>query len=262
MRAIALLLTCALLVASGAPGYEVMGETVVANARPSSPTSQGRGTKNTQAIMDDLKIERRIGEAVRLRADQLRRKNKAIAKAMRELESRGMRPAFDASMSIVAVHKSGQMAKISKQDVIIIDGDYELTFLSYDDGNNATWEGIIYFKRPEGEVIYDAQFDITTTPILLYQNRHGGIDGSTTRAPVVAQNTRSLQLSPISYYAGQPASTTSLQLRDALQRWAECAAAGCVSAAVVCRLSGPLWPQCAAIGCLGAMIQCAIEQIW
>lgn len=257
MKAIALLLTCALLVVLGAPFYQAE-----ASSQPSSAAVQEGGKKKRSLDnVNDLKLERRGGESVKFRAAQLKRKNKAVAEAMNALESRGMRLAADAGMSIVAARKSNHMAKISKQDATIIDGDYELTLISYDDGNNATWEGVVYFKRPEGEVVYDAQFDITNTPVLLHQHRYSGIDG-TTKLVEVAKNIAPLQLVPISYNAGQPFSAAAAVQGSALQEWAQCAATGCWAGALGCRFAGPYWAHCAAAACLVVMFGCAMDALW
>lgn len=254
MKTIALLLTCALLAVGVSPFFQ----TVSASTQPSPTALQGEGKKSPREIMNDLKIERRKGESVRLRADQLRRKNKAVAKAMHALENRGMRPAFEAGVSIVAARRSGQQAKISAQETTIIDGDYELTFIPYDDGNNATWEGVIYFKRPEGEVVYDAQLDIsTTTPTVIYEHRYGGT-GKELRG--VAKATRPVQLSKVSHNSEQPVITTAIQI-GGITAWAWCAAIGCWSAAAGCAVAGPGWAHCAAAACFGIMLQCAFTQL-
>ena len=255
MKAIALLLTCVLVVVTSAPFYQAEAST-----RPVSAALQEGGKKRSRDSINDLKIEQRAGESVRLRADQLKRKNKAVAKAMKALESRGMRLASDAGVSIVAVRKSGQMAKISKQDATIIEGDYELTLIPFDDGNNATWEGVVYFNRPEGEVVYDAQLDITNaTPVVLHQQRYNG-DGST-RLIEVAKNTGSLQLLPVSYNLNQPLSAATVQ-GGSLQAFVECAAAGCWAGIIPCRFAGPAWAHCAIAACLAVMFQCAVEQLF
>lgn len=256
MKAIALLLTCALVVVTGAPFYQAEAST-----QPLSAAVQEGGKKRSRDSVNELKIERRVGEAVRLRADQLKRKNKAVAKAMNALESRGMRLAGDAGVSIVAVRKAGQMAKISKQDATIISGDYELTLIPFDDGNNATWEGVVYFNRPEGEVVYDTQLDITNTlPLVLHQQRYSS-DGSP-RLTDVAKNTGSLQLVPVSYNLNQPLSAAPAQPGGSLQAFVECAAAGCWAGIIPCRFAGPAWAHCAIAACLAVMLQCAIEQLW
>jgi len=256
MKAIALLLTCALVVVTGAPFYQTEAST-----KPLSAAVQEGGKKRSRDSVNDLKLEQRGGESVRLRADQLKRKNKAVAKAMKALESRGMRLASDAGVSIVAARKSGQMAKISKQDATIIEGDYELTLIPFDDGNNATWEGVVYFNRPEGEVVYDAQLDITNaTPIVLHQQRYSGVEG-TTRLIDVAKNTGSPQLLPISHNLAQPFSAATVQ-GGSLQAFVECAAAGCWAGIIPCRFAGPYWAHCAIAACLAVMFQCAVEQLF
>lgn len=257
MKAIAWLVICALVVVSGGPLYQTAG----ASTQPSSAVVQKSSKKSSREIMQDLKLERRRGEAVSFRADQLRRKNKAVEKAMKALEGRGMRAALDAGVSIVAARKSGQLAKISNQETTIIDGDYELTLIPYDDGNNATWEGVVYFKRPEGEVVYDAQFDISGTPFLLYQHRYQGTGDGTTKLIEVVKNTGPAQFMPISFNLNQPVSTTMLQ-GSALQEWAQCAAAGCWAGALGCRMAGPYWAHCAAAACLVVMFGCALDQLW
>lgn len=255
MKAIALLLTCAFVVGSVVPFYQAE-----ASIQPLSAAVQEGGKKRSRESVNDLKIERRGGESVRLRADQLKRKSKAVAKAMKALESRGMRLASEAGVSIVAVRKEGQLAKISKQDATIINGDYELTLIPFDDGNNATWEGVVYFNRPEGEVVYDAQLDITNaTPVVLHQQRYGG-DG-TPRLTDVAKNTGSLQLVPISHNLDQPLSAATVQ-GGSFQAFVECAAIGCWAGIIPCRFAGPGWAYCAIANCLSVMLQCAMEQLF
>lgn len=258
MKAIATLVIYALLVVSTSAFNTAAAE----SPQPSPARIKAGDKKSSQEIMKDLKTEIRKGEAVKLRANQLRRKNKAVAQAMKDLENSGLQPAFEAGSSIIAISKSGNFKKAASQETTIVDGDYELTFISYNDGNNATWEGIIYFKRPEGEAVYSGQFDISTSDLrVLRETQYMGIgDGSTQLMPVT-KNTQPVQLQAISYNPGQPVSVTAPQ-GSALQEWAECAATGCISAGVGCYMTGPGWAACAAIACLVVMLGCALDALW
>lgn len=264
MKAIALIVTYSLLaVTNWMPATS-------ARANLSSPPAgvQSDGRRTPQHKLSDLHIEPRKGEAVRIRAGQLRNRNKAVARAMKELEDRGMRPAFESGVSILAVSKSVQFRKTAAQTATIINGEYELTLIPYDDGNNATWEGVVYFNRPEGQVVHSTQLDITGTPFIQQETRFMGIgddgSGSTELYRTVGKNHRPARVNTVSYNPSLQSYLTALTVaqKSALQSWAECAAGGCWAGAAACRMAGPVWAQCAAMACLAIMLSCAIDELW
>lgn len=94
-----------------------------------------------------------VGEGARLRAQQLRSTNKAIARAMKELESRGMSPKWDQSLTVFqtrsdsTTNANGEALKKVSYPQTWVDGSYELTLITYS-SSNSQWEGIIYLHNP------------------------------------------------------------------------------------------------------------------
>lgn len=152
----------ALLLAAAIAGGMLYSRKAGALAIPTQTQDDGKKTR-----LERLKIETFEGEAATLRAKQLRRFHKGIARAMRDAEKRGLRQAFDKGRLILgtdpetptnlgALKTSGKAFDFRKalfsssrtmQD-FSQDG-YEITFLPYDDGDPNTWEGIIYRNGPD-----------------------------------------------------------------------------------------------------------------
>ncbi len=132
-----------------------------------------------------LKIQDFRGEAASLRARQLRKERKGVARAMKDAETRGLRQAFGHGRVIVGTDpaETDQTAAVtnsrpfpksagltlplsfksrSHQDTFV-ESDYEITFIPYDDGDPNTWEGIIYRYNPDfGDDTRYAVIDIHT----------------------------------------------------------------------------------------------------
>lgn len=130
-------------------------------ARVASPLPQQNDPTPTK--VQDLKIQKLTGDAARLRAKQLRKLNKGVARAMRDAEKKGLREAFNQGAVVLATDAAktaslfartpaGNNRKTSfgfpHQDPFS-DGDYEVSFFPYDDGDPNTWEGIIYRNGPD-----------------------------------------------------------------------------------------------------------------
>lgn len=142
---------------------------IVGSSPPAVATQQQQNDKQNEKLQR-LRIQTFNGEAVSLRAKQLRKQNKGIERAMKDAEKRGLRQAFDQGRVILATDpakttNSGSVSRIpfpssgalirpvsfrspSVQETFT-DGDYEITFLPYDDGDPNTWEGIIYRAGPD-----------------------------------------------------------------------------------------------------------------
>lgn len=167
IRVFAAPLHCALLVSSPAGRA-----TASAGGGHGAPTPDASAAKTCGALGacaaknqdpdDDLKVEVRKGEAVAIRARQLRSRHRHVAKAMRELEAKGLRPAFEHGASVIGVSASGKFRKAAaRQDATIIEGDVEISFFSYDDGDPSNWEGLIYYKSYKGETLDYVVIDTT-----------------------------------------------------------------------------------------------------
>jgi uncharacterized protein YoaH (UPF0181 family) len=141
---------------------------IMGSSPPAVATQQQHNDKKTEKL-ERLGIQTFSGEAVSLRAKQLRKQHKGIERAMKDAEKRGLRRAFDQGRVIFATDpaKTANTASVSRtpfpssgavirpvsfnspaQDTFT-EGDYEITFLPYDDGDPNTWEGIIYRAGPD-----------------------------------------------------------------------------------------------------------------
>lgn len=140
-------------------------------SRPASVATQSQEPKDKRKEkLQRLKIEDFQGEAASLRAKQLRKLHKGVARAMKDAEKHGLRPAFDKGRVILATDPDrptnpgsfvGSQLRLPGSDLIrpasfksplvqdITQDGYEITFIPYDDGDPNTWEGIIYRNGPD-----------------------------------------------------------------------------------------------------------------
>ena len=169
-------------------------------SRPASVATRSQEPKDERKEkLQRLKIENFQGEAASLRAKQLRKLHKGVARAMKDAEKRGLRPAFEYGRVILATDPArtanpGSVVRVnlspSQPDLsrpisfrspspqTFTDGDYEITFIPYDDGDPNTWEGIIFRATPE--IASDARFvviDIQTAEPNVIQETLYGSDG-------------------------------------------------------------------------------------
>lgn len=124
-----------------------------------------------------FKTQTFLGEAAVLRAQQLRKDHKGVARAMADATKRGLRAAFEQGSVVLGtdttrapgntIARAGLIRPAAfrsgvPQDTFTLDG-YEVTFIPYDDGDPGTWEGIIYRNGPDiDEDIRYAVINITT----------------------------------------------------------------------------------------------------
>lgn len=102
------------------------------------------------------------GEAVRMRAQQLRITNKALARAMRDFEQRGLQPNWESSVTVLSMNATTAAAfapaairRVSYTQDTISDGTSEMTFITYN-ASSSVWEGIIYIHSPYENDAYSA----------------------------------------------------------------------------------------------------------
>ena len=142
-------------------------------ARLAPPPSQNEAAKTKG---QDLKIQRLTGDAAKLRAKQLRKVNKGMARAMKDAEKKRLREAFHEGVVVLATDATKTSSALAKRPdgylrktslrsspQTFSDGDYEVSFFPYDDGDPNTWEGIVYRNGPDiDEDTRSAVIDIST----------------------------------------------------------------------------------------------------
>lgn len=134
----------------------------------------------------------------------------------------------------------------------------EQIFWSWDDGNDATWEGSQYVERySDGAwVSYDAQLDISNDEGNVIWSEQTGRGG---RAVYDQTQVRQGQghLSPLLRRVMLP--VKDVLNESPIQEWAVCLAAGCGGCAGGCWFTGPKYPECFGSCCFGVSIACALE---
>jgi hypothetical protein len=237
------------------------------------------------------------GESVALHARALRARNKGVARAMKDLEKKGFRQAFDQSVSFVAA-KGRQTASTgsrlmrhaafqSDQSETFYNDGYEMTFISYDDGDPNTWEGVVYEHDPDMyEYSYTVTLDISGQPdtwaptVETYYPADGSAPVSSTDPsyydgsyqpydPMYDQPAQynmarqkdgrgaadTVRFTKASY---APVQQRQSRWRDRLYRWSKCVVGGCTVSAIGCIASGPAWLGCFTAWCGGTEVGCVI----
>lgn len=191
-------------------------------------------------------------------------------RAQAALEARGYKPT-----ETVVVRRIQPLDKVRPAQTYS-DGDTEIVFWSWDDGDDSTWEGEIYMENHTAGIslLLDGQIAVgNSAPTVTWETqiyRHGPLTSPAEPDPQVAMpRRRAMQLASLTAdwdgaAAGDESGIKLVQFgpRHRLQHWAECAATGCWSAMVACRFTGPGWPECAAGACLGVMLGCALDALW
>jgi len=191
----------------------------------------------------------------------------AFQRAQSALEARGYKPT-----ETIVIRRIQRLDKVRPAQTYT-DGDTEIVFWSWDDGDDSTWEGEIYMENHTSGVslLLDGQIAIgnpalpVTWETQIY--RHGPLTSPADPGSEVSMPRRGTAVQIASLSGGLAGTDAGIQLvqfgpRHRLQHWAECSATGCWSALVACRFTGPAWPECAAGACLGVMLGCALDSLW
>lgn len=225
----------------------------------------------TQEPSEKLKTEVRTGAAVSLRARQLLFRKKAFAKAYKDMISRGVRPVFEEhGFTILGVDTKKTIsyrksASTAVQD--ISDGDYEMSFFPFDNGDNSTWEGIVYVRGQYDEATYSVKLDATQEDLsqseVYYENYYPPEprDGCGEGRPCLetARLNSSPAIQPVAYrITPASANPNAIMLGRRFRTWLGCSAAGCITAAVGCAFSGPGYLACLGGWCGGSLLGCAV----
>jgi hypothetical protein len=277
--------------------------TMIVNAARHNRTAQPPPQESKRREkLSRLQIKDFRGDAAPLRAKQLRTLNKGIARAMKDAERRNLKPAFEHGRVILGTDPQDDRPPIVARSAItevahafrpasyrfnypqdtFTDGQYEVTFIPYDDGDPNTWEGIIYRFDPDwGEDIRFAVLDIQTDEPQVTTETYYPPDGGDSmdidplgppisgipekgRSRASARQNRS-----VSYSSARVTCPSGwkpcLRLRDEccspppnLMPWFKCSAKACMVVAGACSRTGPVFSECWGFGCTGAMLMCLI----
>ena len=271
--------------------------------KPTTNPPQERSDKRKDKVAR-LQIHDYHGDAGLFRAKQLRKLSKGVARAMNDAEKRGLRQAFEHGRVILGTDpqdkKANAMAWADSLTVnasifrpasyrfnypqdTFTDGEYEVTFIPYDDGDPNTWEGIVYRYDPDwGEDIRFAIVDIATEEPQVTQEVYYPSDGGDPEpldpnggpAPILSRNPSRTSSHTVRYESVKgsscpgcgwcpPPNKCCLRLSDecctpppALNSWFKCSAKGCLGAAGGCSRTGPAFGDCWGFSCTGAMLLC------
>lgn len=222
-----------------------------------------------------LRTEVRTGAAISLRARQLLFRKKSFAKAYSDLISRGARPVFEEhGFTILGVDTRRTVSYRRTASTVlqdISDGDYEMSFFPFDNGDNSTWEGIIYVRGQYDEATYSIKLDATQEDISqthvyyeVYYPPDGG-PGECGGGPcpilqVASLNDSGHTFRPVAYSpTNSSANSNARPLGNSRVRmWLGCAAAGCTAAALGCLAGGPGYFKCLGLWCGGTLLGCGI----
>ena len=142
----------------------------IAPALPQTATAAAPGPASERP--QGRRIETRTGQAIAHRARQLRARNKGFARAMADMERRGLQLNVENSISFVIVdpeaaarNASGRARPVSFSQDTIIEGDEEWTFYTFNNGNPSSWEGILYVRTPSEESTHSGEVvNLTSEP--------------------------------------------------------------------------------------------------
>lgn len=252
------------------PALEAAAATVLWGE--ASPRAEPRNDIQRVALGGGAFVERLKGDAALAHLyNAMSRRPDAFAAARRSLARRGF-----TSTPLVYVERTIRLARnpagedrsttLPAQTHSEQNGDGEIIFWSWDDGQNATWEGAIYVEiySTGSATTWEGQIDASTTehPWIYYEKTwQGGGGGPHEVRFGVPPPLPGMQAVPAvslgqasSYGAGYaPASWLGWAVC-----WRRCVVVGCGTAAIGCLSSGPAWPGCFAAWCLGAEIMCAV----
>lgn len=144
------------------------------------------------------------------------------------------------------------------------DGAAEMVFWSWDDGNNANWEGVVYVQdyATGASATYSTQIDVSTEDFYtVWEEQTGYVppppdDMYMTAAPPRTTVPQVASLSPVAV-AGEE--LLLVQSRPSIKSWLGCVYSTCGRTAfLMCVTYGP---HCVTGGCGGAAIRCAVQTL-
>lgn len=236
-------------------------------------------------VVEKLTGQRAVDHFRRLRAERPER----FARAGQALARRGYQPTRDViayrTLSLAGAYAPSDLPEgFRPQPGLRLAADSfsesegEIIFWSWDDGNDATWEGMAYVERySDGAYVnYDAQADISTDDSWHSvwseetSSGGGGWDGGDDCRECIYPTSNSTGGTIVPAVTGNPSAALGhgmldLRLAQASSRWdgyLGCALSRCVGCGVACKWTGVAWGKCTGGCCAGmGFVACAVERL-
>lgn len=221
-------------------------------------------------------IEHLSGAAALAHLNNLKAKRaRAFAAAIKDMHKRGFRPTdivnVVRSTSLARDRRSATGAPAYHRTQTVGDASGELVMWAWDDGNDSTWEGVIYVEDYVNgiNVTWDSQIDVATsdpTPVWEYEvaaSNSAGTDllmvrDRARRRPPAQVAAADGSVAFASAASAQNGDVQLVRLPRPVKEWLACTVAGCGSAALGCLYGGPSWGHCFALWCGGSALGCGL----
>lgn len=248
--------------------------------RSNSPEGLGLGDRRLTELPNGLYLEELSGESARRHLEQLmsRRPN---AFANISLAAKGYIPTEHVVVQrisrIPTQLGASQWNSFFTQTYEEYDAEGEIMFWSWDNGDDNTWEGVIWFEHYASGLAgtNEAQFDVSNEehPMMwldnTWESSGGGGDGDGDHelvemvrwsGPRCGTGVPGVRFASLG--TGSVTGTYALAAGFDWGSWGRCTGAwtvaGCSGAAVACIAAGPKWAPCFGFGCAGAFVAAAV----
>lgn len=215
---------------------------------------------NHPAIPDNLTVQRIGGEEALTYLQQLEAKNPSVfSEVRRSLRGRGYEPTRTVSVSRT-VATPGLISDSASSS------DGEIVMWSWDDGDDGTWEGMVYVKRYSdgATATSEGQMDITVPEVRPIWYRTISIDRPGDDEPRPAGFGAGWSTAEVMSHAviqpGQSMSGVYAPASDGFDwfTWMVCSVDLCYICMEGCTFAGQYWGHCTLACCSIAMILCGV----
>lgn len=229
------------------------------------PTGRPAAMSSLATVSADSWVERLEGEAALAHFyNLLSRRPGAFEGARRSLSRRGLAPT-----ERVFVERTVRLARSESGNQILPaqnhseeNGDGEIVFWSWSDGNDNTWEGSIYYEVYATGVAatWEGQIDLSTEeyPWIWYERTWQRVGGPQQAHLSEPPRAGEAVLAAVNRSSGYPMGVVPAGGLEWARCWRKCVIAGCVTSAIGCIASNGGWPLCWASWCAGSEVGCAI----
>jgi hypothetical protein len=204
------------------------------------------------------------------------RRSALFDKVARNMEQRGFSPTDIVTVVRADRKVARRGSKPSSDGIQLVEtfanADGEVTIWAYDDGDDSTWEGILYFEDyATGKyAIHEAQIDVSAAaPTVIWEEQTDAGERiqpyDRERVGNFASKSRVATLIASASLHSLP--RQDVQLVQQLERqkkvggFLECLISWCSPVWDSCRWAGPLTVRCVMIGCGAAAIYCALTTL-
>ncbi|MGH2627716.1 MAG: hypothetical protein ACRDHY_13820 [Anaerolineales bacterium] len=227
------------------------------------PLAAGPAGVQLVRVGAELWVERLEGEAALGHLyNLLSRRPQAFEAARRSLEERGL-----SATQRVFVERTVRLARgpsgtqvVPAQTHSEQNGEGEIVFWSWSDGNDNTWEGTIYYEVYDTgtAATWDGQIDVSIKeyPWIWYERTWFRDPGP--QQAHLSEPPRMGQVALAGLDRLPPMGVVPAGALDWARCWRKCVIAGCTGSAFGCLASNGGWPGCWAAWCVGSEVTCAI----